>query len=69
LDNVTEVAVMDALESLSGNKTMVLIAHRLSTVRDCDIIYFLEHGSLVAHGRYEELLSKNERFRAMANLA
>lgn len=68
LDNLTETAVMEALQDLGGKKTMILIAHRLSTVRDCDCIYLLEHGRLLAQGKYEDLMEKDERFRAMAEL-
>ena len=46
LDNITEKAVMDAIDNLSKNITIILIAHRLSTVKKCDRIYILENGSL-----------------------
>lgn len=65
LDNVTESAVMDAIRELSGKKTMVLIAHRLTTVEHCDRIVMLEHGRLVGAGTYRELESGNSAFRAM----
>jgi len=65
LDNVTEDAVMEAIRELSGRKTMVLIAHRLTTVEDCDAIFMLEAGQLVATGTYEELLRTSGPFRAM----
>ena len=66
LDNLTEQAVMDAVHNLSGEITIILIAHRLSTVRECDRIFMLEHGQLVGEGTYDELKASNERFRAMA---
>jgi len=66
LDNLTEDAVMDAIRELSGKKTMVLIAHRLSTVENCDCIVMLEDGQVVASGRYGELLATSPEFRAMA---
>jgi len=65
LDNVTEHAVMDAIHNLGRKKTIVLIAHRLTTVRDCDVIFVLDHGQLVGQGTYEELLATNMHFRAM----
>ena len=46
LDNITEKAVMDAIDNLSKNITIILIAHRLSTVKKCDRIYILRMGSL-----------------------
>ena len=68
LDNMTEMAVMKTLQDLGVEKTMILIAHRLSTVRACDCIFLLEQGKLVAHGTYDELLRGDDRFRAMAEL-
>jgi ABC-type multidrug transport system fused ATPase/permease subunit len=69
LDNLTEQAVMEAVNNLGHRKTIVLIAHRLSTVRDCDKIFILEDGKLVDQGGYTELLERNARFRAMAGAA
>jgi ATP-binding cassette, subfamily B, bacterial PglK len=66
LDNLTERAVMDAVRNLGHAKTIILIAHRLSTVRDCDVIFMLERGRVVARGRYDELLETSQQFRAMA---
>lgn len=66
LDNLTERAVMDAVHNLGHAKTIIMIAHRLTTVQECDVIFMLEHGKLVAAGRYEELLASNGKFRAMA---
>lgn len=66
LDNLTEQAVMEAVNNLGHRKTIVLIAHRLSTVRECDKIFILEDGKLVDQGGYVELLERNARFRAMA---
>lgn len=65
LDNLTEQAVMEAVNNLGHKITIILIAHRLSTVRECDQIYLLRHGRMVAQGTYEELTEQNETFRAM----
>jgi len=65
LDNITERAVMDAVTNLAQRKTIILIAHRLSTVRNCDTIFLLEHGRLIASGPYDALVASNERFRTM----
>jgi ABC-type multidrug transport system fused ATPase/permease subunit len=67
LDNLTEQAVMEAVHNLVRKKTIVLIAHRLSTVRDCDTIFVLEHGRLLEQGSYEDLLRESSRFKAMAS--
>ena len=66
LDNLTERAVMEAVNNLGHDITIILIAHRLSTVRRCDQIYLLEHGKVKAQGTFEELTQANERFRVMA---
>ena len=66
LDNLTEKAVMDAVSNLAHQKTIIIIAHRLSTVRACDEIFLLEQGRLEAKGSYDQLLSDNHHFRAMA---
>ena len=66
LDNATERSVMDAIESLDRRLTILLIAHRLTTVRRCDTIIELEHGRVVAQAPYEELLERSESFRHMA---
>ncbi len=69
LDNVTENAVLDTLQTLSGKKTVVMVAHRLSSVRTCDRIFVVEAGRVVESGRYDELLASSERFRALAAAA
>jgi ABC-type multidrug transport system fused ATPase/permease subunit len=66
LDNATEQLVMDAIEGLSSDLTILLIAHRLTTVRRCDTIVELEHGQVVAQGTYEQLLECSPSFRSMA---
>ena len=66
LDNATEQTVMDAIHLLDPDLTIVLIAHRLTTVRRCDIIVELEHGRVVAQGTYEQLLECSPSFRNMA---
>jgi len=65
LDNATEQLVMDAIGGLNSDVTILLIAHRLTTVRHCDIIVELEHGRVVAQGTYEQLLECSPSFRRM----
>ena len=65
LDNLTEQAVMQAVRNLSHQKTIILIAHRLSTVRDCDCIYMLEKGRVAGSGSYAELSASNKQFQDM----
>jgi ATP-binding cassette, subfamily B, bacterial PglK len=66
LDNVTEQSVMDAIEGLDRELTILVIAHRLTTVRRCDSIVELQHGRVVAQGRYEQMLECSSSFRQMA---
>ena len=66
LDNLTERAVMDAVQTLRKNLTIILIAHRLSTVRNCDNILLLEKGEIKEQGTFEELIKNNAQFRATA---
>jgi len=58
--------VMEAVNNLGHDITIILIAHRLSTVRQCDQIYLLERGEVKASGTYDELIADNEQFKAMA---
>ncbi|WP_018864895.1 ABC transporter ATP-binding protein [Thioalkalivibrio sp. ARh3] len=60
LDTATERAVMEAIESLSRSKTIILIAHRLSTVRACDQVAHLERGSFASVGHFDELVAQPE---------
>ncbi len=66
LDNATEQAVIDAIESFNHGLTILLIAHRLTTVQRCDTIVELSHGRVVAQGPYEQLLELSSSFRNMA---
>jgi ABC-type multidrug transport system fused ATPase/permease subunit len=66
LDNATEQSVMDAVGGLARYLTVLLIAHRLSTVRNCDIIVELKDGLIVAFGSYEELMDTSDSFRKLA---
>ena len=65
VDNLTEQQIVASLKRLQGDHTMLIIAHRLSTVRHCDTLFFLDDGELVAHGSYEDLLQTCDRFREM----
>ncbi|MBK1728784.1 ABC transporter ATP-binding protein [Halorhodospira halophila] len=67
LDTVTEQAVMEAIEALHHQKTVILIAHRLSTVRECDQVVLLQKGQITAAGQFEELQGQSERFKEMAS--
>ena len=57
LDTQTEAEVMEAVNALHGNKTLIIVAHRLSTIAGCDRIYRLEHGRVVKSGTFTEVIT------------
>lgn len=67
LDGVTEKMIMEAIHELGGEKTIIMIAHRLKTIEKCDQIFFINKGKLIDQGRYNELIERNELFKNMAN--
>jgi ABC-type multidrug transport system fused ATPase/permease subunit len=69
LDGMTEDAVMQAVQTLSAERTMILIAHRLRTVQACDRIVMLEAGKIVADGSYSELAKNSIAFRTLSGNA
>ena len=69
LDTETEKEVMAAIHNLGRDITVILIAHRLSTVRNVDKIFLLEQGRLIEQGRYEELLGRCEDFKNLVGRA
>lgn len=62
LDNLTERAVVGAMEKLNGNCTLVIVAHRLSTIVLCDLIYLVEGGKIIDHGSYADLSNRHPSF-------
>ena len=66
LDNLTEKAVMKSIHKLGHELTTIMIAHRLSTVKECDTIFLLADGRLKAYGRFDDLVERDEQFRSMA---
>lgn len=68
LDNATEAALMAAIEHLRGDRTIIHIAHRLSTVRESDCVIVVNDGVVTGVGRFEELERENEHFQRMAGV-
>jgi ABC-type multidrug transport system fused ATPase/permease subunit len=66
LDNLTELEIAAEINALAGQKTIVVIAHRMTSVRNCDIIVFLVEGRVADIGDYDELLARNTDFRRLA---
>ena len=65
LDNRTEAIVQQSLDELMTNRTTLIIAHRLNTLRNVDRVVVMEHGRVIEEGRYSELLCANSRFAEM----
>ena len=65
LDNTTESQVLKALSLINKKLTVLIIAHRLSTVRECDCIYEFDKGRIKAEGSYENLIIKSDSFKKM----
>jgi ABC-type multidrug transport system fused ATPase/permease subunit len=68
LDNLTEHQVLQSLEKNTQRLTIIVVAHRLATVRHADIIHLLKNGRIVATGTYDTLLEKNAEFQQLAQL-
>ncbi len=68
LDNLTEQTVMEEVKNIGKDLTIIIIAHRLNTVKKCDNIFLLEKGELRGQGSFEELIKNNRKFREVSNL-
>nr|MDA3897998.1 ABC transporter ATP-binding protein [Desulfobacteraceae bacterium] len=68
LDNATEKAVVDSIHQLKGEKTIIMIAHRLSTVQNSDKLYFMKNGQIEMSGTYKELINSHREFREMTQI-
>ncbi len=65
LDNVTQATVQSAIEKMRGKQTLIMIAHRLSTVIHCDRLYLMANGRILAEGSHEELLKNSPEYRKL----
>lgn len=65
LDNFAQEDVKKSIDGLKGKSTIVIVAHRLSTIRDVDKIYFLDSGKILDSGTFDELFERNETFKTM----
>ena len=68
LDAISENAIKMAIDNISGNKTIIVIAHRLSTVKNADRIIFLEKGRLENEGTHKKLIRANKKYKKLAEL-
>ena len=65
LDNLTEAELLRAIEGLRGERTIITVAHRLTTVQGCDRVILLADGDIIDQGGFEELRDRNRTFREM----
>ena len=63
LDNITELEVQKAINTLMKNKTSLIVAHRLTTIENSDLIYVLDNGRIVEKGGHQELLENNGLYK------
>ena len=65
LDNFAQNNIKKTIDNLKGSSTIVIVAHRLSTIKDVDKIFFLDNGKIIDEGTFEELFNRNEKFKTM----
>lgn len=65
LDNFAQGHIQESIENMKGQHTIVIVAHRLSTIKNVDRIYFLDNGNIVDSGTFDELFNNNEQFQKM----
>lgn len=66
LDRITEKAVMEAVNNLKNKLTLIIVAHRLETVRQCHLIYHVDGGQIISSGTYDELIRIDPTFKSMS---
>lgn len=66
LDNITEKEISKAIDALIGERTIILIAHRLTTVKNCNKLYLMKEGEIMDSGNYDDLVNRNKEFKKMA---
>jgi HlyD family secretion protein len=69
LDGITEKKVMDAIYNLSGQKTVIMVAHRLASVKKCSCIYLMHEGTIIDSGTFDGLAKRNKLFQDMTDLS
>lgn len=67
LDNITESKIIKSLKNISEEKTILIVTHRINTLKNCDMIHLIENGIITASGAYSDLYKKNALFRSLEN--
>ncbi|MBQ9791495.1 MAG: ABC transporter ATP-binding protein, partial [Clostridia bacterium] len=65
LDNFAQEEVKKSIDGLKGRSTIIIVAHRLSTIKDVDLIFFLDEGKIIDKGTFKELYKSNPKFKSM----
>ena len=60
---------MQSIHTIASDITVIIIAHRLNTIKECDMIYLIDKGKIVADGTYSELLESNEQFQNLSKIS
>ncbi|RZK25747.1 MAG: ATP-binding cassette domain-containing protein, partial [Flavobacterium sp.] len=68
LDSETENEIQQNIEGLQGNYTLIIIAHRLATIKNADTIYLMDKGKITGQGNFEQLTQSSGRFKRMVEL-
>ena len=66
LDGIIEKFIMDTIHDFPGNKTIIIVAHRFTTVQKCDTIFFMDEGEVIDKGTYDDLMERNQTFKEMS---
>tara|TARA_B100000282_G_scaffold222401_1_gene165515 strand:+ start:4757 stop:6550 length:1794 start_codon:yes stop_codon:yes gene_type:complete len=69
LDGLTEQKIMQSIHKIASNITVIIIAHRLNTIKECDMIYFIEAGKIVDSGSYNQLIKTNAKFQSLSKIS
>ena len=67
LDNITQKEIQESINNISKDYTIIIVAHRLSTIMNCNRIYMLDNGKIVDFGTHEELIKSNKEYRKLYN--
>ena len=67
LDNITQQEIQESIENISKDYTIIIVAHRLSTIMNCNRIYMLDHGQITASGTHRQLLKNNKEYQKLYN--